>query len=63
MTEEDAEVMEMVWEKLANKRAHLDVECTADNGEQEVAWCQEAMSRILNTTAEKIRICAKSQRQ
>jgi len=30
--------------------------------EQEAAWCQEAMSSVLDATANKIRICARSKR-
>jgi hypothetical protein len=30
--------------------------------EYEAAWCQEAMSSVLNATAKKIRICARSNR-
>jgi hypothetical protein len=37
-------------------------DCTADEVEHEAAWCQEAMSSVLNTTAKKIRICARSKR-
>jgi len=45
---------------LAKERAHLDAECTADEAEQEAAWCQEAMGNVLDPTAKKIRICTKS---
>jgi len=30
--------------------------------EQEAAWCEEAMSRVLDATAKKIKICARSNR-
>jgi len=62
MTEEDGEAAGKLWAKLAKERAHLDAECTEDKEEQEAAWCQEPMSSILNPTAKKIRICAKSKR-
>jgi hypothetical protein len=62
MTEQDLETAEKLWTDLAKERAHLDAECTEDEVEQEAAWCQEAMSSILNATAKKIRICAKSNR-
>jgi len=62
MTEEDAEAAAKLWMELAKERAQLDAECTADEGEQEAAWCQEAMGNVLNTTAKKIRICARSKR-
>jgi hypothetical protein len=48
--------------ELAKERAHLDAECTADEVEQEATWCQEAMINVLDDTAKKIRICAKSNR-
>jgi len=62
MTEEDAKAAEKLWMELAKERAHLDAECTADEVEQEAAWCQEAMGNILDATAKNIRICAKSKR-
>jgi len=62
MTEEDAKAAEKLWMELAKGRAHLDAECTAEEVEQEAAWCQEAMGNILDATAQKIRICAKSKR-
>jgi len=60
MTEEDAKAAEKLWMELVKERAHLDAECTADEVEQEAAWCQEAMGNVLNATGKKIRICAKS---
>ena len=62
MTEEDAKAAQKLWMELANARAHLDEECTADKVEQEAAWCQHSMGTVLDTTAKKIRICAKSNR-
>jgi hypothetical protein len=62
MKEEDAEAAEKLWTELAQERAHLDAECTADEVEQEAAWCQEAMGSILDATAKKIRFCARSKR-
>ena len=62
LTEEDAEAAEKVWMELAKERAHLDAECPADEVEQEAAWCQEAMGNILDATAKKIKICARSKR-
>ena len=58
MTEEDPEAAEEIWAEPAKERAHVDAECTKDEGEQEAACCQEAMNSILNATAKKIRICA-----
>jgi len=60
MTEEDVEAAEKILAELARWRAHLGAEWTEDEVEQEAAWSQEAMSSILNATAKKIRICAKS---
>jgi len=62
MTEEDAKAAEKLWMELAKERAHLDAECTADEVEQEAAWCQEAMGNVLDATAKTIRICARSKR-
>jgi hypothetical protein len=62
MTEEDAKAAEKLWMELAKERGHLDAECTADEVEQEAAWCQEAMGDVLDATTKKIRICAKSKR-
>jgi len=62
MTEEDAKATEKLWRELAKERAHLDAECMADEVEREAAWCQEAMGNVLDATAKKIRICARSRR-
>ena len=48
--------------ELAKERAHLGAECTEDEEEQEAAWCQNGMSSVLNATAKKIRISAKSKK-
>jgi len=63
MPEEDAEAAEKLWMELAKERIQLDAECTEDEVEQEAAWCQEAMSSVLDATAKKIRICARSKRR
>jgi hypothetical protein len=62
MTETDVEAAGKLWAELAKERAQLDAECTVDEVEQEAAWCQEAMSSVLDATAKKIRICARSKR-
>jgi hypothetical protein len=62
MMEEDPEAAGKLWAELAKERDDLDAECTQDEVEQEAAWCQEALSSVLNPKAEKIRICAKSKR-
>ena len=62
MTEEDLEAGGKLWRELAKKRAHLSAECTADKVGHEGAWCQEAMSSVLNAAAKKIRKCTRSQR-
>jgi len=62
MTEEDAKAAEKLWMELAKGRAHLDTECTAEEVEQEAAWCPEAIGNVLDGTAKKIRICTKSKR-
>jgi len=60
MIEEDVEAAEKLWTELVKERAHLDAECTADEVEEDAAWCQEAIGSVLDATAEKRRICAKS---
>jgi len=62
MTEKEVEAAGKLWAELAKERAQLDAECTVDEVEQESAWFQEAMSSVLDATAEKIRICARSKR-
>jgi len=62
MTKEDAEAADKLWIELVKERTQLDAECTEDEQEQETAWCQEAMSCVLEATAKKIRICARSNR-
>jgi len=58
MMEEDTEAPEKLWMEPAKERIQLDAECTEDEVEQEAAWCQQAISSILNATPKKIRICA-----
>jgi len=62
LTAKDLEPAEKLWRELAKERAHLDAECTEDEVEHETAWCQEAMSSVLNATAKQIGICARSDR-
>ena len=62
MTEEDGKAAEKRWMELVKGRAHLHSECTADEVEQEAAWCQEAMGNVLDHMAKKIRIFAISKR-
>jgi len=62
MTEEDEEAAKKLWMELPKERAHLDSACTEDEVEQEATWCQETLSKVLDITAKKIRICAKSKR-
>ena len=62
MTEKDMEAAEKLWMQLAKERDQLDAECTEDDMQQEAACCQEAISSVLDTTAKKIRICARSKR-
>lgn len=45
-----------------NGGAHLAAEYTEDKAEQEAAWCQQAVSSIVNAMAKNIRIWAKSER-
>jgi hypothetical protein len=62
ITEQDLEAVEKLRMQRAKDRAQLSAECTEDEVEQEAAWCQEAMSSVLNSTANTISICAKSKR-
>jgi hypothetical protein len=56
------EAVETLWMELGKERAQLYTESTADEVEQEAAWCQEAMSSIPDACAQIIRICARSKR-
>ena len=60
--EENAEVAEKLWTEIAKEGTNLDAECTADEVEQEAAWCQKAMGNVLDATAKIIWICARSKR-
>jgi len=60
MMEEDAKAAEKLSMEQVKERAHLHAECTADEVEQEAAWCQEAIGNIPNAMTMKIMICAKS---
>jgi len=62
LMEKDAEAVEKLWMQLSKERAQLDAECTENNVQQEATCCQEAMSSVLDATAKKIRICARSER-
>jgi len=62
MPEKDTKAAEEVWMELANVRAHLDAECAADQVDKEAATFQEEMGNLIDVTARKIRICARSQR-
>ena len=62
MREEDAEAAEKLWMELAKERPQLDAVCTEDRVEQEAAWCQEEMSSVPDSTAKKLRICAREKR-
>jgi hypothetical protein len=59
LTGKDTDAAEKLWMEVVMERAQLDAECTEDKGEQEAAWCQKAMSSVLDATAKKIRVCAR----
>jgi len=40
----------------------MGAESTGDNFESEADWCQKALSKVLDITAKKLRICARSKR-
>jgi len=44
--------------EVANERTYLDAKCMEDGVQQEAMWCQEALSRVLDITAKKNRMCA-----
>ena len=56
------EAAEKLQIELATERDHLDAECTADEVDQEAAWCQKAMGNVFDATAMKVRIYTKSKR-
>jgi hypothetical protein len=63
MTEKDEEMVKKLWMERVKERAHLDTDCCLeDEVEQGATWCEEALSNVLDATAMKIRICAKSKR-
>jgi len=62
LTEEEAQAAEKLWMELAKSRSQPDAECTADEVKQQAAWWHDAMGSILDATAKKIRICARSKR-
>ena len=62
MTDKVPEEVEKLWTELPKERAQLDAECTQEVVEQDVTWCQEVMSSVLDATAKKIRICPRSKR-
>jgi hypothetical protein len=56
---EAAEELGREWGK---EWVHLGEESTGDEVESEAKWCQEALSKVLDTTAKKITICTHSKR-
>jgi hypothetical protein len=62
MMDKDVDAAEKLWMELVKGRAHPDGECTADEVEQEATWRQHVTISILNATAKKIMICARSNR-
>jgi len=62
MSQEDKVQAEKLWRERARGRAYLGVESTGDDVESEAEWCQEALGKVLDATAKKIRICSGSKR-
>jgi len=62
MSQEDKEQAEKLWKERGRGRAYLGVESTGHNVESETEWCQEVMGKVLDASAKKIRICARSKR-
>lgn len=51
-----------LWRERARGRAYLGVESTVEDVECEAECCQEALGKVFDATAKKIRICARSTR-
>ena len=62
MSNEDKEAAENFSKELEGERAHLHKECMGDEVEREAEWCQETLSKLLDTKSKKIRICARSKK-
>jgi len=62
MSQKDMEVAEELCRKSAKERAHLRAESTGDEVKSDPEWCQEALSKVLDTPAEQITISAHSKR-
>jgi hypothetical protein len=59
MSKVDEEAAEKVCRELQTERAHLDKQCTRDDVEQTVQCCQETVSKVQDSQAKKLRICAR----
>jgi hypothetical protein len=61
-SQESEEQVDNLWKDKARGKAYLGGESTGDEVESEAEWCQESLSKVLDTTAKKIMICARSNR-
>ena len=57
MSDANENKAQKLWKKLPKQNAYLGVENMGDKGEYEAKWCQDVLSRLLNTTAKKARVC------
>ena len=60
--EEDTEHAEKLSMERARGRVKVGAESTGDDVESEPEWCQDALRKVLDATAKKKRICARSKR-
>jgi hypothetical protein len=60
MSQEDKEQAEELCRKQARGRAYLGVKGIGDDVESEAEWCQEELGKVLDATANNIRICGRS---
>ena len=62
MSQEDKEQAEKLWKEQARGRAYMGVEHIGDEVKSEAEWYQEALGKVLDAPAKKIRICASAKR-
>lgn len=54
--------METLWREWAREWEYVGAENTGDDVESDAEWFQEVLSMVLDTTAKKTRIWARSKR-
>jgi endonuclease/exonuclease/phosphatase family metal-dependent hydrolase len=60
MSQDDKEHAEKLGRKRARGRAYQGMESTGVDDGNDTEWCQEALGKVLDASAKKIRICARS---